>query len=601
MSSEQADNVALTIEQQQYLAGFAVGSGIGGSRAADGGGGGDSPGSTEAYAGPDAIHRAAQDRTVAAGGKLCKEEKAKRKQHALDMWDDLVARAKRGEFPKGTDVLLTKFHGMFYVAPAQDSYMCRMRLPGGIIRSAAFRGVADIADAHAGGYAHVTTRANLQIREIPASDPAHVITKLLDLGIVTRGSGADNIRNITASPTAGIDPHELYDTRELAREMHHHILNHRELYGLPRKFNIAFDGGGCISSLAETNDVGYAAVRVADEQASDDFPSGVYFRLQLGGITGHGDFARDTGIMLRPEQCVPVASAIVRVFIQHGDRTDRNKARLKYLLDDWGFDKFIEHVETEYGEALPRFAVEACEPRMQARADAHVGVHEQKQAGLRYVGVVLPVGRIETDQMRAVADIAERYGSGTIRLTVWQNLLISDVKETDMPAVQEALLAANLTWQANSIRAGLVACTGSRGCKFAAGDTKGHALAIAEALEDKLELDQPINIHLTGCHHSCAQHYIGDIGLLATKVESRPGSDEMVEGYHVYVGGGHGEQANIGRALAADIPHDELPALLERLLQGYMREREGDESFYAFARRHEVEQLKAMVEGQVVG
>ncbi|MEX0744294.1 MAG: NirA family protein [Phycisphaeraceae bacterium] len=591
MNATDEQNVPLTIEQQQYLAGFAVGAGIGASR----GGEAAPTQQVDKSFGPDAMQCEAQDRAVADGGKLCKEEKAKRDKNALDMWDELVVRARSGEYPRGTDVLLTKFHGMFYVAPAQDAYMCRMRLPGGIIRSHQFRGVADIADQHAGGYAHVTTRANLQIREIPATAPADVITGLLDLGIVTRGSGADNIRNITASPTAGIDPHELYDTRELAREMHHHILHHRELYGLPRKFNIAFDGGGSISSLAETNDVGYAAVRVIEDNATDDFPAGIYFRLQLGGITGHGDFARDTGVMLRPEQCVPVAAAIVRVFIQHGDRTNRNKARLKYLLDHWGFDRFIKHVEQEHGQPLPRFDLAKCQPRMQPIADAHVGAHQQKQDGQRYVGVVLPVGRIETQQMRAVADIADRFGSGTLRLTVWQNLLISDVHEDDVPAVQEALLAANLTWKATSVRAGLVACTGSRGCKFAAADTKGHALAIADYLEHKLELDQPINIHLTGCHHSCAQHYIGDIGLLATQVEQAEG---MVEGYHLYVGGGHGDQARIGRELVKDITHDALPTLLERLLQAYLHHRADKETFYAFAQRHAIDQLRSLLETQ---
>ncbi|MEX0745189.1 MAG: NirA family protein [Phycisphaeraceae bacterium] len=593
MSSTNGQEVALTIEQQQYLAGFAVGSGIGASPSAG-------PGATkqiERPGGPDAIHREAQDRAIAAGRKLCKEEKAKRDKQALDMWDELVQRARDGEYPKGTNVLLTKFHGMFYVAPAEDSYMCRMRLPGGIVRSCQFHGIADLADRHAGGYAHVTTRANLQIREIPASDPVHVITGLLDLGIVTRGSGADNIRNITASPTAGIDPHELYDTRELAREMHHHILNHRALYGLPRKFNIAFDGGGAISSLADTNDIGYAAVRVDEQHATDAFSAGVYFRLQLGGITGHGDFARDTGIMLRPEQCVPVAASIVRVFIEHGDRTDRNKARLKYLLDDWGFSRFIEHVEQAHGQPLPRFDLDKCAARMKPVADAHVGVHKQKQAGRCYVGVVLPVGRVDSAQMRAIADIADRYGSGTIRLTVWQNLLISDVREQDVPAVHEALAAANLTCSATSVRAGLVACTGSRGCKFAAADTKGHALQLADALEGRVQLDQPINIHLTGCHHSCAQHYIGDIGLLATSVERRDGSDDVVEGYHLYVGGGHGEQANIGRELIKDIPHDELPAMLERLLSAYMERRmDKGETFHAFGRRREIHQLQAMLE-----
>src|SRR5215213_4663883 len=175
--------------------------------------------------------------------------------------------------------------------------MCRLRLPAGIVTSHQLRGLADIAQDHAGGYADVTTRANLQLREIGPRNTVPLLMGLADLGIIPRGSGADNIRNVTASPTAGIDPRELIDTRPHARELHHHILHHREMYGLPRKFNIAFDGGGAVSALEDTNDVGFTAVRVGEGKA---VPPGVYFRLTLGGITGHKDFARDTGVLLTP-------------------------------------------------------------------------------------------------------------------------------------------------------------------------------------------------------------------------------------------------------------------------------------------------------------
>jgi len=595
MSDAPPENAPLTLEQQQYLAGFAAGSGLAGA-------GGEPAGPAETVEkpiGPERIHHEAQDRVLAEGGKLSKEEKAKREKNALDLWDELVARARDGAYPKGTDVLLTKFHGLFYVAPAQDSYMCRMRLPGGLLGGHQLRGAAEIAERCGGGYLDVTTRANLQLREIPAEKPVEVLTRLLDLGIVTRGAGADNVRNITASPTAGIDPQELADTRELTRAMHHHLLHHRELYGLPRKFNIAFDGGGRIASLADTNDLAFAAARVPESHASPTFPAGIYFRLQLGGITGHGDFARDTGVMLPAEECIPVADAILRLYIAHGDRTDRTRARLKYLLDDWGFETFLDRVQEALGRPLPRFPLEACQPRTPPDPAAHVGVHAQTQPGLHYIGLVLPVGRIRSPQARVVAELAERYGSGTLRLTAWQNLLISDIPEADLPAVQAALAEADLASGAHSARAGLVACTGNRGCKYAAADTKGHALALAEHLESKLELDRPINIHLTGCHHSCAQHFIGDIGLLATSVTR---GQEQVEGYHLYVGGGHGEAAAIGREVATDIPHDQLPERLEHLLAGYLeKRRDAEETFAEFARRTELAELRGLLDAQPVG
>jgi ferredoxin-nitrite reductase len=544
--------------------------------------------------GPDAIHHRAQNRVLAEGKKLTAPEEAKRQRHALDMWDDVVRHCDQGQFPKGNDVLSFKYQGLFYVAPAQDAYMCRLRMPGGILTAHQFRGVARIADECGGGFADVTTRANLQIRQIPANKGVEVVTSLQELGIVCRGSGADNIRNVTGSATAGIDPQELIDTRPLARAMHHYILNHREMYGLPRKFNIAFDGAGTISALEDTNDVGFTAVCVGEGKA---VAPGVYFRLQLGGISGHKDFARDTGVLLRPDQCVEVAAAVVRVFIENGDRTDRTKARLKYVLDRWGLPRYVEETEKQLPFKLTRFPLEECEPRPAVVKHGHLGFHPQRQPGLYYVGVLLPVGRLLTDQMRSLADLADRLGSGTIRLTVWQNLLISDIPEDKIPAVKEWLEAIGLHWNASNVRGALVACTGNAGCKYAAANTKRHAMEIANYLEPRFELDHPLNIHVTGCPNSCAQHYLGDIGLLGTGVDA---GDDIVEGYHIFVGGGYGEQQHIGREMYRSVAATDAPKVIEKMLRGYLRHRLGpDEEFTGFVQRHPTEQLKALFEEEI--
>lgn len=591
----------LTAEQKQYLQGFTMGHDV--ARAVRGLPvlSGSQPSGTTVKigasseptpTGPEAIHREAQDRFLAAGKKLCGEEKAKRDKNPFEMWDQMTEAASDNKFPKGTDVFLYKYHGLFYVAPTQDAFMCRMRFAGGVLKSYQLRGIADISERLAGGYSDVTTRANLQLREIPASAGPSVLTELQDLGVVIRGSGADNIRNVTASPLSGIDPAEIIETLPLARDMHHYILNHREMYGLPRKFNIAFDGAGSISALEDTNDIGFSAVRVPEEAATADVPSGVYFQLTLGGITGHKDFARPTGVLVKPEECVSVAAAIVRVFIANGDRTDRKKARLKYVLDDWGFDRFLQETEKELGRPLRRFPLEGVDAQRRELRQAHLGVHPQKQPGRFYVGVVLPVGRMTADQMRVLSNLADRYGSGIIRLTVWQNLIISDIREDDVEAVCQAIEAAGLHTSATSIRSGLVACTGAAGCKYANAHTKQHAMALASYLEERHELDQPINIHLTGCHHSCAQHYIGDIGLLATKVEV---GEEMVEGYHVHVGGGYGERQAIARQIAPSVAAPDIAPLLSQLIGEYLQHRGEGELFADFTNRHSVEELQAMI------
>lgn len=577
--------------QKQWLQGFV--SGIEARKAADKLASRTGSSSEGRLIGPDALQHAAQDRAMAAGGRLVAEETAKRARHPLDRWDELVGRAGAGQFPKGIDVFLTKYHGLFFVAPAENSFMCRLRMPNGILNAWQMRGLADAADAFGGGYADVTTRANLQIREIPAQAAIDLLLAVQDLGLTARGSGADNIRNITGSATAGIDPQELYDTRPLCRAMHHYILNHREMYGLPRKFNIAFDGGGRVPVLEDTNDIGFVATEVT---GGEGFEPGIHFHLQLGGITGHLDFAFETGILLKPDECVPVAGAVVRAFAIHGDRTNRQKARLKYVIDRMGREAFLAEVEKEHGAKLRRAAGAQVRPRTLSDKHGHIGVHPQRQAGLNYLGLVLPVGRMTSAQMRGVAEIAERFGSGTIRLTVWQNLLISDVADRDVGLCIAALAALGLRVEASALRRGLVACTGNAGCKFAAANTKGHGLKLVEHLERRLAIDTPINIHLTGCHHSCAQHYVGDIGLIAAKVER---GEDSVEGYHVFIGGGAASTAEqaMAREYATSVAFDDLPPLLERLLAAYVAHRlSTTESFFEFCRRHEIAALRDLAE-----
>lgn len=569
-------------DQQEYLKGFM--SGVEARRTALGLP--VTPGGAEA-ADPNDLQRIAQDRVTAAGGKLAPEEGIKRPKHPLDRFDEISKIAAENRLAKGGEVFLAKFNGLFNVSPAQNSYMCRLRIPGGILNAYQLRGVADIADDLAGGYADVTTRANLQLREIGPRAPPEVLLRLSEIGLTSRGSGADNVRNVTGSPTAGIDPNELIDTRPHARAIHHFILNHRELFGLPRKFNIAFDGGGRVPVLEDTNDIAFSAVVVKD---GSGVPAGVYYALGLGGITGHKDFARSTGVIVTPEETTSVCNAILRVFILNGTRTDRNKARLKYLLDDWGFPKFLDEVEKELGAKLIRVPEDALLPRPAQEKHGHVGVHAQKQPGLSYVGITCAMGRLPTEQLRGLADIAETYGSGTIRLTVWQNLLISDIPDARIPEALAAIEALGLGVSASHIRGGLIACTGNAGCKFAASNTKAHAAAIGDYLDPRIDISHPINIHLTGCHNSCAQHYVADIGLLGAKVEV---GEDMVEGYDLHVGGGAGPEQKIGRLIREKVVFSDIPPMLLNLLAAWNERRvDADETFQQFTSRFDDDALR---------
>ncbi|MFZ0610542.1 MAG: NirA family protein [Xanthobacteraceae bacterium] len=583
-------------EQKRYLEGFVAGVQI--AKAAKGVAGA-APGNALAAApetsGPDAAGLQAQNRVLASGGKLSDPEKFKRDQHPFDTYERLKDHAAKGEYPKPPDNFRWRFFGLFYVAPNQNSYMCRLRIPNGIVKRAQFAGLADLAERYGGGYAHVTTRANLQIREIEAHNAVATIEAVQDLGLCSRGSGADNIRNVTGTPTAGIDPQELIDTRPFAREWHFHILNDRSLYGLPRKFNVAFDGAGSIAVLEETNDIGFQAVAVNDGFGLE---SGIWFRLCLGGITGHHDFARDTGVLVRPRDACLVADAVVRIFIEQGNRTDRTKARLKYVLDAIGVEKFVVLLEDKLGRKFDRAVPGAVAPRPAFDRTAHIGIHAQKQNGLNWIGVALPVGRMTVTQMRGLADIAGELGDGDLRLTVWQNLLVSGMPTEKLSAAQGRIESLGLAVTANAIRSGLVACTGNTGCKFAASDTKRHAEDIARWCETRVTLDTPVNIHLTGCHHSCAQHFISEIGLLACKIQIDEDADP-VEGYHILVGGGFGPDAALGRELYRDVTAEAAPRTVERILKAYLAHRASrEETFLVFARRHDIAALKSMTDAE---
>jgi ferredoxin-nitrite reductase len=585
-------SIDFTDEQKRYLEGFTSGLQI--SRAGRGLGSAAAKAGVEPN-GPDAAHIKAQDKVLARGKKLADPEKYKREEHPFDAYPRLKEQALTDAPPSPADNFRWRYYGLFYVAPAQDSYMCRLRIPNGILKHWQFAGMADLAERLCGPFCHVTTRANLQVREIPPKHAVELIEGIQDLGLCSRGSGADNIRNVTGTPTAGIDPQELLDTRPYAREWHYHILNDRSLTGLPRKFNVAFDGAGRIAVLEDTNDIAFAAVAVKDGFGVEP---GIWFRLGIGGITGHKDFAKETGIVVRPEDATRVADAIVRAFIDLGDRTNRLKARLKYVIDGMGMEKFLVLVEEKLGRAFTRVPPEAFAPRPAFDRTAHIGVHKQKQDGLNWIGIALPLGKVTCDQMRGLAKIAADLGDGELRLTVWQNLLIPGVKDANIALAIAAIEALGLAVKTTEVRAGLIACTGRAGCKFGNADTKRTATAIGDWCDTRVEVDTPINIHLTGCHHSCAQHFISDIGMIGARIAVED-SEDTVDGFHILTGGGFGPEADVGQEVYRDVKSEDTPVVIERLLKAYLSNRASpNETFLTFARRHDGEALRKLADAE---
>jgi ferredoxin-nitrite reductase len=584
---------AFSPDQKEYLQGFMAGVMASGQYAYVGATAGGQLTGTPGAAVTGNLAAPAEDSVFGTPlADLSKPERWKHEENGLDVWEKLVAHAAADKFPDEPDTFRFKFHGLFYVAPAQDSFMMRLRIPAGEISSHQLRGLAALADECGNGGTDITTRANLQLRELQPRSIVHALTRVQELGLTSRGSGADNIRNITATPTSGFDRGELIDVRPYAHALHHYILNHRELYGLPRKFNISFDSGGTISAAADTNDIGFFAVRVT-EKSLQSAPTpgvepGVYFRCEVGGITGHKDFARDTGVLLKPSELVPVAAAMVRVFREHGDRTDRKKARLKYLLEKWGgFPKFLEETRKKLAFPLVSAPRGCAEPRHPVLKHGHLGIYKQAQPGLNYVGIGVPVGRMNAKQMRRLADLADNYGRGEVRLTVWQSLIIPHVPDAYAASLARSAQSLGFFLEPHAAAGCVIACTGNKGCKYAGADTKGHARALMTHLRKRDPgIDLAVNIHLTGCAHSCAQHYCGDIGGVGTKLT------DGREGYHVVLGGGMDHEQGIAREIFRGVAAEELPPLVEKILVTYRDRRTAGETFVQWTRRHSVKELQ---------
>ncbi len=507
------------------------------------------------------------------------EERVKRELHPLDAYEQIVENAVGNKAPDKEEVFRFKWNGLFFLSPNKEAFMSRLRIPGGLLKTFQLRELAKIAKELTSGYVQITTRANLQMRLIQPRDCPEFLQRVQNVGLHTRGAGADNIRNLTANPTAGIDPHELMDVMPLCNELAHIIINDRSFYDLPRKFNIAFDGGGLIGTVEDTNDIGAKAVKIGDE---------IFFRIALGGATGHKAFARDLGVLVKPAELNKVIVALVRVYIANGNRGDRKKARLKHLLETWSLEKYLDETEKILGGKLQRAPADLKVEYGDAKLPhSHIGIFPQKQKGLNYIGVAMPVGQITPKQMLRIAEIAELYGSGEIRLTVWQNFIIPNVPDAYVETVKKALRKTGFDTQQSLLRGGLIACTGNSFCKFAQSNTKGHALELADYLDKKITLDAPVNIHLTGCPNSCAQHYMGDIGLLGTKVRGE-------DGYHVFIGGGFGANQAVGRQIFSGVSVDDLKTTLEKMLKGYLRRRATGETFQKFTARHDLNTLQAV-------
>ncbi|PSB22675.1 precorrin-3B synthase [filamentous cyanobacterium Phorm 46] len=510
--------------------------------------------------------------------------------------------------------------GLFSGSRARDGILSRMRIPGGILNVPQCRAIANLVDRYSSGCLQVTNRANLQIRDLNSAISPAVWHDLQELGLASRHVEVDPIRNIMTSPTAGIDRQSLLDTRPLVQAWDNYLQTHPELSELSPKFSVGFDGGELVSIRAIRNDILLAAER----QTTD---AEIVFRLHLNG---------DTGIIIPESQCISVLSALASVYLeytQNKPRIEGKKPRLRHLLADWGIESYLERVQqnlsffknrqdacstkSEFDGRVgilpaqsasydPHNRQDACSTKREfdggvgilsvhslsekfIRNHQHLGIHSQQQSGFSYIGIVLPLGRLKSQQLRDLANLSQTFGRGTLRLTPWQNLLISDIPNSRICELEKSIARLGLHSSTTNLDSCLVACAGSTGCASAMTDTQSNALAMVKDLAEKLHIDRPINIHFSGCEKSCAQHSPIDITLVGIQIKH---GNEIIPGYDIYAGK---TDSPFGRQIFQGVRVDQISSYMNKLLRIYQRCRSPDESLGEFIDRSAIGKLQKLL------
>ncbi|MGB7248173.1 MAG: ferredoxin--nitrite reductase [Phormidesmis sp.] len=507
------------------------------------------------------------DKTDKVEKKRNKFEKYKAEKDGLAVKDELDKFAEMGwEAMDKTDLTgRLKWLGIFYRPVTPGKFMLRMRMPHGVLSSHKMRILAEIVRRYGDdGCADITTRQNLQLRGVHLEDMPGIFERFKLAGLTSVQSGMDNVRNITGSPVAGIAANELIDTQGLVLKVQDMITNNSQgnydFTNLPRKFNIALEGSREDSIHSEINDIAFIPAFKAGNEDSE-----LGFNVLVGGFFS----ARrcDSAIPLNAwvpadDTVVEICRAILTVYRDRGLRGNRQQSRLMWLIEEMGLEVFRSAVETQLGQALapaaPKDAITE-----EGKSD-HLGVHPQKQPGLNYVGLHVPVGHIYAEDMFEFARLAEVYGNGEIRLTVEQNLIIPNIPDSRLEAFLQEEPVQKFSIDPSPLVRSLVSCTGSRFCDFALVETKQRAHAMAQALDEQLAVDQKVRLHWTGCPNSCGQPQVADIGFLGTKARK---DGKTVEAVDIYMGGKVGKHAQLGERVMKAVPCEDLQAVVFDLLQ----------------------------------
>lgn len=517
--------------------------------------------------------------------KLNKFEFIKMEKDGLDVIRDIIETyAEQGyESIPEDDKNRFKWAGVYEQKPKDGHFMMRIRINSGILQTAQARALADISRLYGRGLIDVTTRQAVQYHWLRVEHLPDIFKRLEAVGLYSYEACGDCPRTIVGNPLAGIDPDELMDTTELVNEVNDFFLLNRDYSNLPRKYKMSISSNIYNNAHAEINDLAFTP---ATKQFGGQEVIGFHAWVG-GGLSAKPYLAQQLDLFVRPEEVLKLAIGVTTLFRDYGFREKRHQARLKFLIAAWGIEKFQAHLEELIGK-LPSRGEDRIAGWQAAYFD---GVHPQKQPGLHYIGLNVPVGRLDADEFEQLADAAERYGDGTLRTTMSQNIILTGIPERALDTVLALPVLERLTPYPRPFMSRTVSCTGNEFCNLAIVETKERARRVAQYLDDHVgDLNEKVRIHFIGCPNSCGQKHVADIGLQGSLIKTEQG---MVDAFDIAVGGILGPGARFNTALKGRVRGDDVPYVLEQLLRYYKQERNGQESFHAFFLRVGAEAFQA--------
>ena len=476
------------------------------------------------------------------------------------------------------DLFMCKWLGLYTHRHEKGFFMLRTKQPNGFVTSEQLETIADIAEQQNKGFADLTTRQDFQLHWIHYADALGILKRLESVGISTQGACGDVLRNVVGCPVAGVDRTEAFDASPIAKQISDFFLGNPDYADLPRKYKISVSGCREQCVHPEIQCVSLVAI-----ERKADGSTELGFDLRVGGGLSTQPFlGKRLNAFVKPDEALEVVTHITDIWRETPEyRQKRHHARFKFLIHDWGLEKFRQALEERLGRKLDGAPSDVQDPSDVYRD--HVGVHAQKQPGLYYIGAPVLVGRITAQQMKAVADIGRRYGDGnTIRLTNRQNLVLLNVPESNVSRALDVLSQAGLSMNAHPVRRSMVTCTGTEFCKLAITETKMRSREIVEYLEQHVALDEPLRLHITGCPNACAQYQIAHIGLMGSKTKV---DGQVVDAYDVLLGGQVGAEARFNHAVLRKIPAADCKYRLEALLKAFTKRRKPGEPFNGWCAR----------------